>query len=149
MTRPSDVKVREGTTAGTAYAAFVVGKALDPVRFTITPAIIEEYAAAVEADLSAYRLDGRPVSPPNVLFVYMTVVLYRTYPPIQGIVMAEADFRWHHPIFADRDTEIVASGEIIEKFEKRGRRYVRWRGEFRQADGTPVATLVNTFHVPE
>ena len=149
MTRPSDVKIREGTTAGTAYEAFVVGRKLEPVRFNITPAIIQEYAAAAEADTAAYRLEGRPVSPPNVLFVYMTAVLYRTYPPIQGIVMAEADFRWQHPIFADEDTEIVATGEITEKFEKRGRCYIRWRGEFRRVDGTLIATLINTFHVPE
>ncbi len=130
MTRPSDVKIREGTTPGTAYAAFEVGRRLAPVQFTITPEIIREYATAVEADLAAYRLDGRPMAPPNVLFAYMTGVLYRTYPPIQGIVMAEADFRWRAPIFADVTSEIVASGEIVDKYEKRGRRYVRWRGEF-------------------
>jgi hypothetical protein len=149
MTRPSDVKVREGTTKGTAYADFEVGHALTPVRFTITVDIIAEYGRAVEADLSAYRLDGRPVAPPNVLFAYMTAVLYRTYPPIQGIVMAEADFRWRHPIFADESTEIVATGRIAEKFEKRGRHYVRWHGEFRRTDGTLVASLINTLHVPE
>jgi acyl dehydratase len=149
MTRPSDVKVREGTTPGTAYAGFEVGRKMQPVRFTITPDIVAEYARAVEAEPDTYKVDGRSAAPPHVLYVYMTAVVYRTYPPIQGIVMAEADFRWHHPIFADEDTEVVASGEIAEKFEKRGRRYIRWRGEFHRADGTRLATLVNTFHVPE
>lgn len=149
MTRPSEVKIREGATAGTAYAAFEVGAPLKPVRFTITPDIIKEYARAVEADLSRYRLDERPVAPPNVLFVYMTAVLYQTYPPIQGIVMAEADFSWHAPLYADEDTEITAIGQITEKFEKRGRKYVRWQGQFQRGNGEVVATLINTFHVPE
>jgi hypothetical protein len=149
MIRPSEVKIREGATPGTPYDAFTVGQVFQPVRFMITPEIVEEYARAVEADLAEYRLDGRPVSPPNVLFVYMTGVLYRTYPPIQGIVMIEADFRWHSPIFADESTVVVASGELTEKFEKRGRKYVRWSGEFRREDGTLLASLVNTFHVPE
>lgn len=149
MTRPSDVKVREGATPGTAYAAFDIGASLAPVRFTITPDVIQEYARAVEADLSMYRVDGRSVAPPNVLFVYMTAVLYQTYPPIQGIVMAEADFSWHDLIHSDEDTEITATGEIVEKFEKRGRKYIRWRGTFQRADGVTVATLINTFHIPE
>jgi hypothetical protein len=79
----------------------------------------------------------------------MTAVLYRTYPPIQGIVMAEADFSWRHPIYADELTEVVATGDIIDKYEKRGRRYIRWHGEFHRADGVLLATLVNAFHVPE
>ena len=149
MIRPSDVKIREGATPGTPYDDFKVGQKLNPVRFMITPEIVEEYARAVEADLGLYRLEGRSVAPPNVLFVYMTGVVYRTYPPIQGIVMIEADFRWHHPIYADETTEIVASGEIVEKFEKRGRRYIRWRGDFHRADGQLLSSLINTFHVPE
>jgi len=149
MTRPSEVKIREGTTPGTAYDAFVVGAKLDPVRFQITPEIVEEYMASVEADRALYKLNGRQVAPPNVLFVYMTGVIYRKYPPIQGIVMAEVDVRWHNPIWADETTEVIGEGQVTRKFEKRGRRYIGWRAEFRRADGVKLATLDNAFHVPE
>ena len=149
MVRPSDVKIREGATPGTPYADFEIGREFNEVRFLITPDIIEEYASAVEAERSLYVLNGREVSPPNVLFVYMTGVVYRTYPPIQGIVMADVDFLWRHPIYADESTEVVATGRGIEKFEKRGRRYIRWSGEFKRADGILLASIINTFHVPE
>lgn len=150
MTRPSEIKIREDTTPGTAYDEFEVGADVATVEFEITPEIVDEYMKAVEADESLYRLDGRPVAPPNVLFVYMTGALYQTYPPIQGIVMAEADFSWHAPVWADETTRIKASGRIADKYERRGRRYVRWNAEFRKADDdTLVASLVNAFHVPK
>ncbi|HYD57666.1 MAG TPA: hypothetical protein VEB41_12220 [Burkholderiales bacterium] len=149
MTRPSEIKPREDSTPGTPYAGFAIGRDLGETRFTITPEIAEEYFRAVDADRALYRIDGRQAAAPNVLFPYMTCALYRTYPPIQGIVMGEVEIEFHHPIWADEDTEVVATGRILDKFERKGRRYVRWEEEFRRADGQLLAKLVNTFHVPE
>ena len=149
MTRPSEIKIPEDSTPGTAYDDFEVGTEVATLEFDITPEIVDEYMVAVEADKSLYELDGRPVAPPNILFVYMTGALYQKYPPIQGIVMAEADFKWHAPIWADETTRIRASGKITDKFDKRGRKYVQWSAEFSNAaDGKVVASLDNAFHVP-
>jgi hypothetical protein len=148
MTRPSDVKIREGTTPGTPWSEFVIGVALPTIEFTITPEIIAEYMTAVEADEQLYVVDGRPVAPPNVVAVYMTSTVYQKYPPIQGIVMAEVEFDWLHPIWRDESTVVRLGGEIIEKFEKRGRPYVRWQGRFDRADGMPLATIRNAFSLP-
>lgn len=149
MTRPSEIKPREDSTPGTPYAKFTVGRDLGETRFTITPGIVEEYFRAVDADKALYWIDGRQAAAPNVLFPYMTCALYRTYPPIQGIVMGEVEIEFHHPIWADEDTEVVATGRVVDKFEKKGRRYVRWEEEFRRGDGQLLAKLANTFHVPE
>ena len=149
MTRPSEIKPREGSVPGTPYGDFVEGMELKPVSFDITPAIVDEYIESVEADADLYMVDGRRAAPPNVIFPYMTVPLYCTYPPIQGIVMAEVDMQWHTPIWADETTKVVAAGKILKKFEKRGRYYVEWEGTFSRLDNTPIATLVNCFHVPE
>lgn len=149
MTRPSEIKPREGSVPGTPYAGFEEGAILDPISFDITPDIVEEYFKAVDADPSLYMVDGRQAAPPNVLLPYMTCVIYTRYPPIQGIVMAEVDFQWHSPIWAGETTAVRASGKVLRKFEKRNRRYIQWEGRFDRADGTPIASLVNTFHVPE
>lgn len=134
---------------GTAYDQFEEGKALGPVSFDITPAICEEYFNAAQADRALYQLDGRQAAPPNVVLPYMTVPVYQTYPPIQGIVMAEIDMQWSRPIWADETTRVTATGKILKKFEKRGRRYIQWEGTFAGNDGLPLVTLLNTFHVPE
>lgn len=149
MTRPSEIKPREGSLPGTVYKSFEEGAALGPISFDITPAICEEYFEAVEADRELYRVDGRQAAPPNVLLPYMTVPIYQTYPPNQGIVMAELDMSWSQPIWADETTHIVATGRVLSKFEKRGRRFVKWEARFARADNTPIATLINTFHIPE
>jgi hypothetical protein len=149
MTRPSEIKPREDATPGTPYADFTVGKDLGETRFTITPEIAREYFEAVDASPALYVVDGRQAAAPNVLFPYMTCALYRTYPPIQGIVMGEVDIEFHHPIWADERTEVVARGSIVRKLEAKGRRYVTWQEEFHRVDGQLLARLTNTFHVPE
>ncbi len=149
MTRPSEIKPREDSTPGTPYAQFSVGKDLGETRFSVTPDIVEEYFRAVDADKSLYMVDGRQAAAPNVFFPYMTCAIYRTYPPIQGIVMAEVDIEFHHPVWADETTEVLATGRVLDKFEKKGRRYVRWECELRRGDGQMLSKYTNTFHVPE
>jgi hypothetical protein len=150
MTRPAEVKVREDSTPGTRFDAFTLGERLPLVRFTITPAIVEEYIVAIEADRALYRIDGRRVAPPNILAAYMTSTVYRRYPPIQGIIMISAGFEFHRPIWADEETTIDLDGTITALFEKNGRKYVQWRGEYRRHLGrAAIASVVNCFSVPE
>ena len=149
MTRPAEVKVREGATPGTRFAAFEVGAKMPEVSFTITPDIIDEYILAVEGDEKLYVVDGRKAAPPDVLCVYMTSTLYQKYPPIQGIIMCEVAFGYRHPIWRDENTEVRLSGEITEKFVKKERRFVKWKGRYKRADGTLLAEVENTFSVPE
>lgn len=149
MTRPSEIKPREGSVPGTVYEQYEEGRALGPVRFEITPDICREYVEAVDADAALYVVDGRQAAPPNVLLPYMTVPMYQTYPPNQGIVMAELDMRFRSPIWADEVTPVVATGRVLRKYEKRGRRYVQWEATFARDGGPVLATLTNAFHIPE
>ena len=149
MTRPAEVKVREGTTPGTRFDAFIVGAKMPEVSFTITPGIIDEYIKAVEGDEKLYVVDGRKAAPPDVLCVYLTSTLYQKYPPIQGIIMCEVVFGYRHPIWRDESTEVRLSGEVTEKFIKKERRFVKWKGQYKRADGTLLAEIENTFSVPE
>ena len=79
----------------------------------------------------------------------MTVPIYQTYPPNQGIVMAELNMQWSAPLWADESTTIVATGKVLRKFEKRGRHFVQWEAIFCRTDGSELARLTNTFHIPE
>jgi hypothetical protein len=149
MTRPSDVKPREGEVRGTRFEEYVVHDSLPELRFTLTPDVVREYEAAINCGHARHELDGEPVAVPSVLCVYLMAVLYRKYPPAQGGIMAANDFEFHSPLRAEVDTEIVADGRIEEKFEKRGRQYVRYSVQFRRADdGAVIATAVNTSTFP-
>lgn len=148
MTRPTEIKPREGDQPGTNYDDYEIGATIDAVNFTITPAIVREYAGLVDGDPEGYEIGGRRASLPSVISVYFMAVLYQRYPPQQGGIMAANKFTFHDPIWADEDTELVGTGVIKDKFEKRGRRYVRFLAEFRRTDGTLVATALNTSTFP-
>lgn len=149
MTRPSEVKPREGDLPGAKWEEFEVGAELPRFTFTVTPDIVKEYSDAIDCDLSQHRLDGRTVAVPSVLCVYLMAVLYRRYPPAQGGIMASNKFRYHSPIHADADTVVVASGRVIEKFEKRGRRYVRYTARFESEEaGRLIAEAENVSTFP-
>lgn len=149
MTRPSEVKPREGDQPGTPYEAFEIGATLPDMAFSITPEINTEYLEAIDEQGKNYSLNGRKVCAPNVLSVYLLAVLYRRYPPIQGIVVYDQLWKWRSPIFADETTDLIASGEVTEKFEKRGRKWLRFSAQFRKTDGTIVAEANHTLHLPE
>ncbi|MCP2626799.1 hypothetical protein NLB33_28560 [Mycolicibacterium smegmatis] len=148
MTRPADVKPREGERPGTRWEEFEVGAQLPSFDFTISPEIVAEYHRAIEQEPAGYTLDGRKVSIPSVLSVYLMAVLYRRYPPMQGGIMAGNKFRYYGAISAENDTTVVASGEILEKFEKRGRRYVRYSARFARLDGKLIAEAENISTFP-
>ena len=78
MTRPNEIKPREGDHPGTPYAAFQEGAELGPVSFDITPAIVQEYFDASQSDPELYRVDGRQAAAPNVILPYMTVPVYQS-----------------------------------------------------------------------
>jgi hypothetical protein len=148
MTRPSEIKPREGDRPGTTWDKYVIGDKLPETRFAITPDVIREYAVAIEADPNGYPVDGRKAAVPSVLAVYLMSVFYRKYPPLQGGVMAGNKFRFYHPIWADEDTEIVGTGQIEKKFEKKGRKYISYSVDFARVDGTKIAHAENTSTFP-
>lgn len=149
MTRPSEIKPREGEVAGSKFSDFEIGAELPETRFTITPDIIAEYATAVESDPKGIEIEGRRAALPSVLFVYLMSVFYRRYPPAQGGIMAGNVLRSFSPIWADEDTEVVGTGKVEEKFTKKGRNYIKYSAVFHRADnGEKIAEAVNTSTFP-
>src|SRR5262249_51334343 len=93
MTRPSEIKPQEGSVPGAAAADFVVGERRPSLRFVVTPTIGAEYCRAL-GWASIPQLRGRPVVPTAVLTLYQTAVLYRRFPPLQGIILRDQEWWW-------------------------------------------------------
>jgi len=149
MTRPSDIKPREGDQPAALYKDWVVGAKFPPLPFTITPDVVDEYISVVDADRANYMIDGRQAAPPNVVLVYMMAVMYRLYPPQQGGIMIGNTIEFHNPIWADEETEVIGSGQVTEKFEKKGRKYICYDVEFKRPDGTLLVSCNHTSAFPE
>jgi hypothetical protein len=149
MTRPSDVKPREGDQPASLYKDWQVGAQFPELSFSITPDIVDEYFAVTSSDKGNFVIEGRQAAPPNVLAVYMMAVMYRKYPPQQGGIMIGNTFSFFHPIWADETTEVVGSGQVTEKFEKKGRKYICYTVDFARADGTKLCSVLHTSAFPE
>ena len=149
MTRPSDVKPREGDQPAALYKDWMVGAEFPPLPFTITRDVVQEYQSVVNADPANYVIDGRQAAPPNVVLVYMMAVMYRLYPPQQGGIMIGNTIAFHNPIWADEDTDVIGTGRLTEKFEKKGRKYICYDVEFKRPDGTSLVSCSHTSAFPE
>ena len=149
MTRPSEIKPREDEAPGAKFAEWEVGAPLREMRFEITPDICADYALAVGGDPEGYEVEGRRAALPTVLAVYLLAVLYRKYHPQQGGILIDQKFNFFHPIWADETTPLVAVGRVEEKFDKRGRKFIRWSAEFTNPAGQRIATAVNTIAFAE
>lgn len=149
MTRPSEVKPREGDQPAALFKDWQVGAEFPELRFTITPDVIDEYMSVVNATPEAYVIDGRRAAPPNVVAVYLMAVMYRKYPPQQGGIMIGNTFSFYHPIWADEDTEVIGTGRLEDKYEKKGRKYICYSVEFTRADGQKLTRILHTSAFPE
>jgi hypothetical protein len=148
VTHPTEVKPREGEQRGTFPDEFELNATLPELRFTVTPDIVSEYLTAIDATPEVYTIDGRQAAPPNVLAVYLLAVLYRRFPPVQGIILAKQSWRFHQPIWANEVTEMIADGVVESVEQRRGKHFVRWSARFMRSDGSLVATADNEFYVP-
>lgn len=149
MTRPSEIKPREGEQPAALYKDWEVGAEFPALPFTITPDIVQEYISVVDADPANYVIDGRQAAPPNVVAVYMMAVMYRKYPPQQGGIMISNSIAFHSPIWPDEDTEVVGTGRLTEKYEKKGRKYICYDVEFKRPDETLLVSVSHTSAFPE
>jgi hypothetical protein len=149
MTRPADVRIREDARSGTCFEQYVVGERTGPLRFVLEPAFVDEYIDATGIDATLHRVDGRAAAPPLVLALFLMGTLHQRYPPLPGTVMVELTLECLAPIWRDQPTRIVSEGEILAKAQRRDRRFVTWRADFRRDDGELLARLTNTFIVPE
>lgn len=139
----------EDRAAGTRFEAYEVGARTGPLAFTLEPAFVDEFIAAAGVEEALYRVAGRAAAPPQVLALFLMATLHQRYPPLAGAVMAELELELHAPIWRNETTPVVATGEILAKAERRGRRFVTWRADYRRAGKELLACITNTFVVPE
>lgn len=151
MTKPSAIRPREGEQPGTPFARFHAGDELAPMSFTLDPDVLDEYTRLLGGDLDWYHKPPADASgllaPATSPALFLLALLYRTFPPVQGLVLTHQTFEFLHP-WAPGMT-ITASGAIVETSERRGRPYVTWAAQFHDdATGHVLTHAGNTFTVP-
>ena len=149
MTIPRTIRPREDEQPGTPFEAYTAGEPLGPLHFTIDAGTAEAYRELHGGDGDWYRNAGGdqgPLVPPTLIALYLLPVIYTRYPPLQGIVLTQQRFAFHRPLRAG--DPLVATGRVLETYERRGRQFVRWQAEFRTAAGDLAVEAQNTFMLP-
>jgi len=137
------------------YDAVEQGQTGTDTLVTLTAENIEEYAAASQNDNSLYRKAGEDASSDNLLIAMPTMVV--TYAPLLRENIAEAsgfvalersatarrqtpfakcEIRWFAPV--SEEDVITGSRRVLEKYERRGSRFVTFRVEASNQDGLKV-----------
>lgn len=139
------------------YAAVQPGQAGPPTVVTLTPQNIAEYAAIAQNPDPRYRppadgddAAGRPlVAMPTMALAYAPllrpeiaahngfVALEQSQTARRQTPFAKCQIRWFQPAVAG-DT-ITAIGQVLEKYERRGSKFVTFRVAAENQRGAPVA----------
>jgi acyl dehydratase len=136
------------------------GDVFTPVQYTLTKMMVDVYADGVEEDLAWFHSDATPwhrqVRPPTMIHADKMRLLEENCPDEQRIRgmqssdgMAGADARIHYeyrathhqPAFVGDD--LVVSGRIADRYERRGRTYLLYELEVRKADGQLVTSYTD------
>ena len=149
MTRPVEIRPPEDAVKGAKFADLEEGRELNPVRFNLTRDYLRDYATAVDAEVEGYDVNGRKAALPLSLAPFMAAVLTNTYRPQDGGIVTSQKWQFHRPIWMDEDLEIIATGRLKSKYEKRGRLYHVHAAEFRTLDGELVARAERACIWPE
>lgn len=106
-----------------------VGEKLGPVDYVVTPFLIREYAHGVEETAEVYHRSGTPEAPQLMAptFAHLTKVRVFNHSCPQGAgpsprIHVEYDAAYHRPIAAG--TTVRATGEVLERYVKRGREWL-------------------------
>jgi hypothetical protein len=103
---------------GPSWDQLRVGLKVGPLTHTITAELVRDFCAAVPADAKVYEADG--VMPPTLLATDY-IPLLRGHLELGWGLMARHSLKALRPV-AINDT-VTVTGEIVDKFERKGRHY--------------------------
>lgn len=125
------------------------GDVLEPVEYVMSPFIVREYAHSVEEQSPVLAGDvpaDEQLAPPTLVHIDKIRLLKRNCPGGRG-PHARIHYEYHatHHDVVPVGERVVASGRVAERYEKRGREYLRMEIELRSAaDGRLLTSYTDT-----
>jgi acyl dehydratase len=121
------------------YEDIQVGQRFAPDTFVLGRGDIDGYMRIVAAQGRApdgEPLDGVVVASPTLAAVHIFRAYYAAYPPSPGRLHAAVEFSFLRPWTVG--ASITVNGVVTDKYEKRGRRYVRFELSFSDGEGNEL-----------
>lgn len=120
------------------------GDVFEPVRYVMTPFIAREYCHGVEETSEALEsslAEGVQYAPPTLVHITKIRLLKHNCPLGPGPT-ARIHYEYHakHHAPIEVGMELVSTGRVSRKFEKRGREYIELEIELRSAADDELLT---------
>ena len=103
---------------GPGWDELPVGRKVGPLTHTITPEMVRDFCAALPADAAVYEAAG--LMPPTMLATDY-IPLLKGHLELGWGLMARHSLKALRPV-AINET-VTVTGEIVDKFERKGRHY--------------------------
>jgi len=117
---------------GPSWGDLRIGSKVGPLVHTITPEMVRDFCAALPAEAAAYEAEG--MMPPTLLATDY-IPLLREHLELGWGLMARHTLKILRSI-AIGDT-VSVTGEIVDKFERKGRHYWTLRYDVSNSRGEP------------
>lgn len=135
---PPPAPVGPGGTQPAPFGGAAAGLALGPVRFTVSAAANERYWRAAAVDHPLLRAGA--LYPP--IAANLTILLFQTVAP-RPLLHARQQLRCHR--LGDVGVELTVTGQVIERYVRRGREYAVIEAGIDLPDGDRLWTSTATF----
>lgn len=130
------------------------GDVFTPVEFTLTPLMCTEYAHGLEDTHEWYHSAdnelGRQIMPPTMIHAAKMALLEANCDEERRIAGVHTDdARIHYEYHSTQHSlayvgeRLIISGEIMERYVKRGREYIRYSLTLKTSDGRLVSTYTD------
>ncbi len=119
-----------------------IGAETGHTELVVTDQMIDEYLAAMELDLpwftGAAAPYGKRIAPPDMVPKLCMYTLFQDYlhREIGANIRAKQAFAFYAPIPVG--TKVTAVGRLVEKYERRGRRFVTFEALFTDEAGNKL-----------
>lgn len=118
------------------FADVRVGEELESVTVEVTGDMVGEYGEIL-GDKNPYYARNEdfagPIGPPSMASILASKPFDARYNPEPGGIHAKQEFEFHNPILPG--TEVRISGKVVDKYEKRGRKYIVFETRIEDEEG--------------
>jgi hypothetical protein len=121
-----------------SFGGAVIGTALGPLRFTVSPAANERYWSSAGVDHPALRHGA--LYPP--IAANLTTLVFQT---VATQLLLHTDQRLVCHRRGEAGSELEVTGTVVERYQKRGREYAVVEAVVTLPDGGPLWTSTATF----
>ena len=129
---------------GLRYREVEIGDPIGPAEYEVTGEVADDYHESIDVSHPRFTSEDSRLVEPTILGRFASETVSCRYPG-EGRIYAQGEFEFSSPVRVGQT--VIAEGEISDKYQERGRKYVEFDVKLRTDDGTRLGRNVSRFVV--